>query len=372
MAGKRDYYEVLGVGKDASKSDIKSSYRKLAKKYHPDVNKSPEAEERFKEISEAYEVLVDDGKKAQYDQFGHSGTNFGSQGFTWQDFTHFGDIEDLFGGSDIFDMFFSRGFRQARGDGKARGTDLRYDIEITLREAAFGTKRKIRIERFERCGACRGMGGTGKEDCGICHGTGQQRIQKRTPFGFFTTIKTCGNCKGRGFIIKDRCGKCDGDGLERNRRDIEVDVPAGISEGNHLRLKGEGNAGVFGGATGDLYVVIHVSKDDFFERHGDDIYCELPVTYSQAVLGAEVRVPTLEGEARLKIPQGTQSHTVFRMKNLGIPHIHSSGRGDQHVRAVVRVPEKVSKKHRELIEKLSEMEGEIGDSIFDRIKRGFS
>jgi molecular chaperone DnaJ len=377
MSVKRDYYEVLGLSRDASEVDIKKAYRKLAKQYHPDVNKNPEAEEKFKEVSEAYEVLVDSRKRAQYDQFGHAGADFfGGGGFTWNDFSHFGDIEDLFMGGDffgrnIFDLFFGGGFGRTETGGRARGTDIRYDVEIPLKDAAFGTKTSVKVGRYERCGDCRGIGGSGEEKCRVCHGTGQQRIQHRTPFGFMATIRTCGECKGRGVVIKDKCKKCGGDGLERVTRDIKVTIPGGVFEGSHLRLKGEGNAGAFGGASGDLYVVIHVAGDRFFERHGDDLLCEVPVTFTQAVLGTEIEVPTLDGSAKLKVPPGTQSHTVFRMRGLGVPHLRSSGRGDQHVRVVVHVPKRLSKEERRVVEELAEVEGKPGEGFFDRLRRGF-
>ncbi len=379
MVDKRDYYEVLGLSKQAGKNEIKKSYRKLAKKYHPDVNKSSDAEQRFKEISEAYEVLADDNKKAQYDQFGHTGVSgsFSGGGFSWDDFSHFGDIEDLFSGGDffgrnIFDIFFGQGFGRQSQAGVSRGTDVRIDIEISLKEAAFGTKEKIRIKRAGRCSECKGVGGTGKEDCQVCKGTGQQRIQQRTPFGYITSVRTCGNCKGRRVSIKDKCKKCQGDGLENENREIEVTIPSGVSEASHLRLSGEGNAGAFGGVSGDLYIVIHVGRDDFFERHGDDIYCEIPVTYTQAVLGTQIDVPTLEGHAKLKIPSGTQSHTVFRMKELGVNHLQGSGRGDQHVRVIVDIPKKLDKKQKELLEEYSKIEDKGSNSLFERIKKGFS
>ncbi|MFH1055543.1 MAG: molecular chaperone DnaJ [Candidatus Altiarchaeota archaeon] len=382
MAEKRDYYEVLGVAKSASEDEIKSAYRKLAKQYHPDVNKSPEAEGKFKELSEAYEVLVDPAKKGNYDQYGHQGVNFsGGGGFQWQDFSHFGDIEDLFRGSDffghgsIFDMFFSqeRGF-QGQEPREARGADMRYDIELSLEEIASGEEEKIHVTRYERCSQCRGTGSKtgGQKTCPECNGRGQQMRQQKTPFGVFQTVATCGRCRGRGKVVENPCPSCNGTGIERKSRDIDVKIPAGIAEGNHLRLKGEGNAGAYGGGSGDLYVVIHENEHPFFRREGDDLNCEVPVTFTQVALGAEIEVPTIRGKAKLKIPSGTQSHTVFRLRGQGLPSLQRSGAGDQNVRVTVEVPKKLSRQQRELVEQLAKIEDKPSGNLFDRIKRGFS
>ncbi|MCX6695693.1 MAG: molecular chaperone DnaJ [Candidatus Altiarchaeota archaeon] len=375
MAAKRDYYEILGVDRSASVEDVKKAYRTLAKKYHPDVNKNPGAEEKFKELSEAYEVLVDPEKRQRYDQYGHAGPEmFGGRGFTWQDFSHFNDIEDLFGGGsffgrDIFDVFFRDSqFGERRGPSK--GSDLRVDVELTLEEAASGAERKIRAQRDERCGECRGTGSKGSggtRSCPVCRGSGQQRSEKRTPFGYFATVTTCSKCGGRGTVIENPCTKCGGSGISPERREITVTIPAGVAEGSHLRLKGEGSAGAYGGIKGDLYVVVHVKQHEVFERHGDDLFIEVPITFSQAALGASIEVPTLRGKAKLNIPAGTQSHTVFRMKGEGMPRMGSSGRGDQHVRAVVQIPKKLSGKQKELIQQLSNVEDKQG-GLFDRLK----
>ncbi|MBD3388180.1 MAG: molecular chaperone DnaJ [Candidatus Altiarchaeales archaeon] len=381
MASKRDYYEVLGVDKGASEAEIKKAYRKLAKQYHPDVNKAPEAEEKFKEVSEAYEVLTDPTKRANYDQYGHAGVDFGSGGFQWQDFSRFGDIEDLFSGGDffgrnIFDLFFGSGMGgfQRRSGGATRGTDIRYDIELSLQEISEGTERKLNVSRYERCSDCNGTGSSsGKlSTCPVCKGRGQERRQQKTPFGYFSVVTNCSRCGGRGKVVDKPCNRCHGDGIEKVRKDIEVKIPAGIADGNHLRMRGEGNSGVFGGPRGDLYVVIHEKDHQFFTRHGDDLLCEVPITYTQAVLGTEIEVPTIKGKATLKIPGGTQSHTIFRLKGQGIPHLRGGGKGDQHVRVTIEVPKKLKKNQREIIEKLAEIEDKPGKSIIDRFKDAFT
>ncbi|MFH1789351.1 MAG: molecular chaperone DnaJ [Candidatus Altiarchaeota archaeon] len=374
MSEKRDYYEVLGVGRDADKAEIKKAYRRLAKKFHPDVNKSPEAEGRFKEISEAYEVLADDGKKSTYDQFGHAGVSgqFSGGGFSWNDFSHFGDIEDLFGGNffgrDIFDVFFG-GRRTRRGP--TRGDDLRYDLEVTLEDAFRGVEQDIKVPRMEACGKCAGSGaapGTKPVSCLECGGSGQTRRERRTPFGVFATVSACGRCKGDGKIIENPCQGCRGSGSVVVDRSIHVKIPAGISSGSHLRLRGEGSRGVRGGGAGDLYVVIFVKPHGFFERVEDDLICEIPVTFSQAALGAQIQVPTIDGKAKLKIPAGTQTHTVFRLKGEGMPRLQNRGRGDQHVRVIVETPKKPSREMKEVLEKLAELEEQNSKGILEKIK----
>jgi molecular chaperone DnaJ len=378
MAEKRDYYEVLGVGRKASDGEIKKAYRRLAKKYHPDVNKAGDAEGKFKQVSEAYEVLTDAGKRAQYDQFGHRGVDFGGGGFQWQDFSHFGDIEDLFAGGDffgrnIFDLFFGGGmggdFARQRG-GPPRGTDIRYDIDLRLGEVAEGVEKKIRVKRYERCSECRGTGSaSGRlETCPVCRGSGQERKERRTPFGYFATVTTCGRCGGRGKVAKDACKVCAGDGIEKKTRDVEVKVPAGVNEGNHLRLKGEGNSGALGGPKGDLYVVIHEKEHPVFVRQGDDLLCEVPITFTQAALGAEIEIPTIKGRAKVKVPAGTQSHTIFRLRGQGIPRLRGGGRGDEHVRVVIDVPKRPSKKQREVLKQLAEVEDKPGKGFWDNVR----
>lgn len=365
MAEKRDYYEVLGVGRNARDDEIKKAYRNLAKKYHPDVNKAPDAEEKFKEISEAYEVLIDPDKKANYDRFGHAGAEsiFGRGGFRWSDFTHFSDIEDIFGrdffGGDIFNVFFG-GERRTGRTGSVRGSDLRYDLKITLEDAAFGLKTEINVHKAGVCDLCNGSGakpGTRINTCPNCKGTTQERRERRTPFGQFVSITTCSRCHGEGRIIETPCPRCNGTGSIGRTTKISVKIPPGVESGSHLRISGEGDSGIRGGPPGDLYVVIHVQPHEFFKREGDNIFCEIPITFSQAALGDEVEVPTLKSRARIKIPPGTQTGTVFRLKGEGIFRLNGRGRGDQNVIVRVKTPEKLNKEQRELFEKLAKMEG---------------
>jgi molecular chaperone DnaJ len=376
MADKRDYYEVLGIKREAAEDEIKSAYRTLAKQYHPDVNKNPGAEERFKEISEAYEVLADKDKRAKYDQYGHAGVNFGGQGFEWQNFSHFGDIEDMFEGGDffgrnIFDLFFGQGMggRMRERGGAVRGTDIRYDIDLSLEEIASGVERKIRVTRYEACGECRGTGSRtgGFKTCPDCKGRGQVTRQQRTPFGYFASTSLCGRCDGRGKVVDDPCPVCKGEGIEKRGRDIDVTIPAGIAEGNHLRLRGEGNTGLFGGPKGDMYVVVHEKEHPVFTRRGDDLACEVRMTFTQAALGTELEVPTIKGTAKLKVPAGTQSHSVFRLRGEGLTRLRG-GKGDEHVRVIVEVPKKLNKRQRDILEQLSTVEDKPGGNIWDRIK----
>ncbi|MBU0763160.1 MAG: molecular chaperone DnaJ [Candidatus Altiarchaeota archaeon] len=381
MAGKRDYYEVLGISKGASEKEVKKAYRQLAKQFHPDVNKAPDAEAKFKEVSEAYEVLTDQQKRATYDQYGHQGVNFGSDGFNWQrDFTHFSDIEDLFGGSDffghgnIFDMFFSGQNQRKRGSGELRGSDIRYDIDVTLEEINSGVNRKINIFRHERCIGCNGSGSkTGKlQTCQVCRGRGQEIKQQRTPFGMFQSVSTCTKCGGVGRLPEKPCTTCNGNGIEKKSKDIDVKVPAGVRDGSHLRLSGEGNAGPYGGPKGDLYVVIHEADHSIFTRHEDDILCDISITFTQAALGAEIDVPTIDGRVSLKIPEGTQNHTVFRLKNQGLPHLRGGGRGNEHVRVTIEVPKILSKKQRQILEEYRKIEPKVGQNIWDKLKGIFT
>lgn len=373
MPDKRDYYEVLGVSRDTKEDEIKKAYRSLAKKYHPDVNKAPEAEEKFKEISEAYEVLIDSNKRANYDRFGHAGAEsiFGKEGFRWSDFTHFSDIEDILGrdffGRDIFDVFFGGG-RRARRTGPVRGSDLRYDLNITLENAAFGLKTAINIPRTVACDLCGGNGakpGTKIDTCPVCNGTGQESRERRTPFGQFVSVTTCNRCHGEGKIIENPCPRCNGTGSIGRTTKISVRIPIGVESGSHLRISGEGDSGIRGGPPGDLYVVIHVQPHEFFKRQDDDIFCEIPITFSQAALGDEIEVPTLKSRARIKIPPGTQTGTVFRLRGEGIPHLGGRGKGDQNVLVKVKTPEKLGREQREFFEKLAKIEGmDVKKGIF--------
>jgi len=363
MSDKGDYYDILGVPRNASKEDIKKAYRELALKYHPDRNKSPGAEEKFKEISEAYAVLSDDEKRAQYDQFGHAGV--GAK-YTYEDIFRGADFESIFKdlgfGFDfesIFDMFFGgRGFRRS---GPRRGSDLRYDLEITLEEVASGTSREIDIPSAELCRVCQGSGVNplaGNRKCLKCNGTGEIRETKKMGFMTFIERRACPACDGRGIPLEALCKNCGGTGYTRSRKRIKLKIPAGVDSDYTLRLSGEGEPGDRGGERGDLYVVVHVAPHKIFEREGDDIIYNAYISMPQAALGAEIDVPTLDGKAKLKIPPGTQSGTVFRLKNKGVPHLQGWGRGDQFVKVNVRTPTNLTKRQRELLMELAKEMGE--------------
>ena len=348
---KKDYYEVLGVGRDASKEEIKNAYRELAMRYHPDRNKSPGAEEKFKEISEAYAVLSDDEKRAQYDQWGHVG--FAERYtvldiFRDFDFDIFKDFGFGFGGIDrIFDMFFGRDrsryepeIRRRWAYEEARGADIHREIEIELEEAAFGSRREIDFERSELCGKCHGSGikpGEGLKTCPVCGGSGWREYTQRMAFGFTSVRTTCDRCHGQGRVIEIPCPDCNGKGRVTKHRKIFVSIPRGVEEGFMLRIAREGEAGD-GGLRGDLYLSIYVKKHKFFERSGKDIFCEVPISFAQAALGANIEAPTLKGKVKLKVPPGTQSGSSFRLKGMGIPQLGGDGRGDQFVKILVRVP----------------------------------
>ncbi len=345
MATKRDYYEILGVSKDASADEIKKTYRKLALQYHPDRNKDAGAEEKFKEISEAYAVLSDPDKRSQYDRFGHAGIDgqYSAEDiFRGADFGGFGDI---------FDMFFGGGRRGPRGP--RRGSDLQYDLYVTFEEAAFGIRKDIDIPRTENCSACSGTGakeGTSPKRCPTCGGSGQVRSTHST-FGMqFVSTTPCSTCHGRGQIIEFPCPVCGGSGRVRKRRKLTVNVPGGADSGLSLRLGGEGEAGEPGAPAGDLYVIIHVMEHRYFKRVDYDVISELSISFPQAALGADVMVETLYGQVKMNIPAGTQTHSVFRLKGKGIQHLRGHGKGDQLVRVVITTPTKLSKEQKELLE----------------------
>jgi molecular chaperone DnaJ len=365
MSTKRDYYEVLGVSRNASKEEIRKAYRQLALKYHPDRNKSSNAEEKFKEISEAYAILSNDEKRMQYDQFGYEGI---SGRYTWDDIFRGADFDSIFrdmgfdfGFDSIFDMFF--GSRRQRRYGPQKGSDLRYDLEISLEEAAFGAETEITVPSLEICGTCRGTGaklGTSPKTCPRCNGTGEIRYTRSFGFTHFTEIQTCKECAGRGVFVENPCQECKGVGTIQQPRRIKLKIPRGIDDGYSLRLGGEGELGVKGGPRGDLYVVVHVKPHKVFERRSDDILCRSYIGFTQAALGAEINVPTLDGKARLKIPAGTQSDTLFRLKGKGMPHLNGWGHGDQLVRVIVRTPTNLTKHQKEL---LSELAKEIKEEV---------
>ncbi len=356
----KDYYELLGVPRSASKADIKKAYLRLAKKYHPDLNKEKDAAEKFKEINEAASVLGDDKKREQYDNFGTtaSGSGAGASGFDFSDFSNFSNFGFDFG--NIFDRFFSQGMgsfgRQRR---QSRGADLHYDLEIDMEDAASGSSKSIHIPRLERCTHCRGTGAERDSDihvCEACNGQGVVQQTRRVAFGTFTSASTCGRCRGTGKFIKNECSLCDGEGRIEKSRTIEVKIPAGVDTGNTLRIAGQGEAGENSAPSGDLYITVHVRQHKVFSRDGSDIEVEVPVSFSTAALGGEVEVPTLEGTATLRIPEGTQSGTVFAMRGKGIPDVDTGGRGSENVRVVVEVPKKLTKRQRELLKEFASEE----------------
>jgi molecular chaperone DnaJ len=359
----KDYYKILGVEKGASKEEIKKAYKKLAKKYHPDLNKdNPEAADKFKEVNEAASVLADDKKRQHYDQFGTADNMGGMGGFNANDFRDFGfgnfDFED------IFESFFGGGSFSGRRGGRRRGTDgndLHLEMEVTLKDVYHGLKKDITIGRYEECDKCGGKGAekdSDIEECGTCHGSGMERRTQRTPFGMFQTSGPCSTCHGQGKVIKKRCSKCGGEGRIRKERTIEISIPEGIADGNTLRVVGEGDSGKDGGSKGNLYVTVHIKDDDFFERRGSDLFCQIPISIIQATLGSEISVPTITGKAKMKIPAGTQSHTVFRMADRGLPDLHGRHHGDQLVQVIVEIPKKLSKKESKIFEELAEEMGE--------------
>ncbi len=368
MAKKRDYYEVLGVDKNASQEDIKKAYRKLAKKFHPDMNPTNKAEagEMFKEVSEAYEILADPQKRQKYDQYGHAGMSdaFGGGGFQWQDFTHQQDISDIFGdfmGGSIFDMFFGGGGRRGHsGTGPGRGGDLRYDLQITLREAANGVTKKLDIPHSVACGDCSGTGaekGSAPKPCGTCSGSGQVKQVQRRGYSQFISIGACPNCGGAGQIIERPCRKCGGQGSARKTSRIEVSIPAGADTGTRLRLRGEGEAGRRGGPPGDLFVIVHVQDDPVFQRQDIHLLTETDIGFAQAALGDEITLETIDGKATIKIPAGTQTGTVFRLRGKGMPVMGGRGSGDLHVRVNISVPTKLNPEQKRLLREFDEASG---------------
>ena len=369
MATKRDYYEVLGVPRTATEEDIKKAFRKLAFQYHPDRNRSPDAEARFKEINEAYEVLSDTNKRATYDRFGHNGPpGFGN-------FEGFGNFGGFGGFGDIFETFFGGAATMSRR-GPQRGADLRYDLEISFEEAVFGCEKEIELARSETCSVCNGSRaapGSQPTTCPTCQGSGEVRRVQQSIFGQFVNVSECNRCRGEGRIVTEPCPQCRGTGKERKVRKIAVRIPGGVDDNSQIRLTGEGEMGANGGRPGNLYVAVSVKPHPFFERRGDDIVYDLVVNVAQAALGDEVKVPTVEGEVEVKIPPGTQTGKVFTLRNKGVPHLRGAGRGDQLVRVSVAIPRELTDHQRKLFQELGKTLGREphpheGKSFFDRIK----
>ncbi|NBK79047.1 molecular chaperone DnaJ [bacterium D16-76] len=372
MADKRDFYEVLGVQKGASDDEIKKAYRKLAKQYHPDLNPGDaQAETKFKEVNEAYEVLSDSGKRARYDQFGHAGVdpNFGG-GAGGNPFQGGG-----FDFTDIFDSFFG-GFggssRRQNPNAPRRGSDVQATVAVSFEEAAKGAKKTVEYQQVEACADCGGSGaaqGTSPKTCPNCNGSGQVRINQRTPFGVVQSAQTCDKCRGTGKIIETPCKTCDGKGRVRRKKSVEVSIPAGIDDEQILNVSGRGNAGMNGGPSGDLHVYVSVRPHPIFQRRGGDVWCEMPVTFTQAALGADVEVPTLDGKVSYHIHEGTQPGDVFRLKGRGIPSLHGRSRGDQYVQVTVEVPKNLNKRQKEL---LAELDNASDDKNYQKRKSFFS
>ncbi|HLE80198.1 MAG TPA: molecular chaperone DnaJ [Dehalococcoidia bacterium] len=369
MAAKRDYYEVLGISRSATDEEVKKAFRKLAHQFHPDLNKNHDAEERFKEVNEAYEVLSDPDKRSNYDRFGHAGP---------QGFRGFEDFGGLGGFGDIFETFFG-GATTATRRGPQRGSDLQLQVTLAFEEAAFGCEKEVQVSRNEVCSSCRGSGsepGTQPVKCPNCNGTGQVRRVQQSIFGQFVNVATCPRCQGAGRIVTNPCTKCRGTGRVRQTRRVMITIPPGVDDGSQMRLSGEGEPGAKGGPRGDLYVSISVLQHKLFQRKGSDILYELPLSFPQAALGDEVEVPTLEGPHPLKIPAGTQPGRVFNLRHKGIAHLRGNGRGDMLVRVKVVVPDSLTEHQRELLQELAKtMDQEVspqdGKGLFDKIKDAF-
>ena len=382
---KRDYYEILGVSKNVSADEIKKAYRKLALKHHPDRNPTnkKEAEEKFKEVSEAYEVLSDPQKRAKYDQFGHEGlrSEFGAGGFRWENFTHFEDLSDIFerfgGLGDIFESFgmdFGMFSSARRGRGPQPGSSIQYELDITLEEVARGVDKIIYIQREDPCKTCGASGvkaGTKKENCPVCNGTGQVRFSQ----GFFSISKTCQKCGGQGRIIKTPCPECRGEGKVLNKKKITIHIPKGTDTGLTLKIPDEGNAGDKGAKRGNLYVLINVKPHELFKRRDNDIIVEVPISFTEATLGVETTVPTLDGKVKMKVTQGTQSGRIFRLKGKGLPNLRGYGQGDEYVKIIIETPTGLNARQKRLLEEFAESRGEnldpLSKSFMKRLKKFF-
>ena len=374
MAEKRDYYEVLGIQKGASEDEIKKAYKKLARKYHPDMNPGDkEAEEKFKEVNEANEVLSDPEKKARYDQFGFAGgdPNYGAGAGGAGGFGGGFDFGDL---GDIFGSFFGGGFgggQRRNPNAPQRGESIRASVSVSFTDAAFGCEKSVTLERSEMCGTCKGNGcapGTTPEVCPDCHGTGTVQVRRQTPMGVFASNGPCRKCGGTGRLIHQPCPDCRGGGTVRKRKTIQVTIPAGIDHGQTISLRGQGNAGKNGGPAGDLLITVMVQPHDLFRRDGVDVFCEAPITFTQAVLGAELEIPTIDGKVKYSIPEGTQTGTVFRLKGKGIPVLNGRGRGDQYVTVTIETPRNLNKEQKEALRKFSET---VGENNYEKRKSFF-
>mgnify|MGYP003815685971 CR=1 FL=1 len=373
---RRDLYEVLELQKGASAEEIKKAYRRLAKKYHPDLNPgNKDAERKMKEVNAAYEVLSDPEKKQKYDQFGHAGIDptygagaGGGGGFSGG----FGGFQD-FDLGDLFGSMFGGGFgggQQQRAGGPQRGENLRITMQLSFEEAAFGCEKSVSVARTESCKDCGGSGaqkGTSPETCPVCHGSGQVKTTQRTPFGVFASTGPCQNCRGTGRIIKTPCETCHGTGKVRKSRTIKVKIPAGIDDGQTISLRGEGSAGAHGGPAGDLYVTVYVKEHPLFKRDGQDVLLEMPVTFVQAALGATITVPTIDGKVQYEMPEGTQTGTIFRLRGSGIPNVSGHGRGDQYVKVTVEIPKGLTRDQKDLLRKFDDT---VGDAPYES-KKGF-
>ena len=388
MADKRDYYDVLGVNKNSTDDEIKKAYRKLARKYHPDLNRDDPktAEAKMKEINEAYDVLKDKEKRAQYDQFGHaafSGAGYGQGGGTTYTHVNMEDFENMFnmgggfGFGDIFnDLFGNAGARTRKKRGPERGADLRYDLRITFEEAAFGKDMTIKVPRFENCEECDGTGakkGTTPEECPDCHGTGMRQSTTRTPFGVISNARPCERCHGSGQIVKDPCEHCHGAGKIRVEREIKLTIPRGVDEGQRLRIASGGQAGERGGKPGDLFVYISIKPHKIFTRDGTNVYCEIPISFVQAALGATIEAPTIDGKVDLTVPEGTQSGQVLKIRGKGIPVLRGEGRGDEYVKLKVLTPQNLSSRQKKLLREFEDGGSDSKNnpekkSFFDKLK----
>ena len=366
MPEKRDYYEVLGLQKGCTEDEIKKAYRALAKKYHPDLNPDDKtAEEKFKEVGEAYEVLSNPEKRARYDQFGHAGVDpsYGAGGGSG--FSGFGGATGFDDIGDIFENFFGGGFggfggssRTRNPNGPIKGNDLRYNIAIDFLEAAHGCQKEITIQRLEQCRTCHGSGaaaGTSPETCPDCGGTGQVRVSQRTPLGIIQTTKACPKCGGKGRIVKEPCKDCNGLGRVRRTLKKTVDVPEGIDDGQAFSVRGEGDNGINGGPSGDLLISVTVRPHPIFERDGYDVWCDIPVTFAQAALGDELTVPTIDGNVKYTMPEGTQPGTVFRLRNRGVKYTNGRGRGEQYVRVNIEVPTTLTAKQKDALREFDKL-----------------